>query len=52
MHDMSKSEQIHVRLEAKDKETIEKAAKAERRSVSDFMVVAALEKAKKIRSGK
>jgi len=42
---MSKTEQIHVRVTPSDKAAIKEAADLERRSISDYLVIAALEKA-------
>jgi len=45
---MTRSEQIHIRLTEEERETIEIAAEKDRRTVSEFMVVAALKAAKKV----
>ena len=43
----TRTEQIHVRLTAQEREHIERAAQAERRTLSDYLVVSAIERAKK-----
>jgi uncharacterized protein (DUF1778 family) len=45
---MTKTTQFWFRLEPKDKRLIERAAKIERRSTSDFIRLAAIDKANEI----
>lgn len=45
---MAKKEHIHIRISEDDKKKIEKAASKERRTISEFMIFASLERVEKI----
>ena len=45
---MKRTEQIHIRVTAEEREKIEIAAEKDRRTLSEFLVVAALKAAKKV----
>lgn len=43
----NRTEHVHVRLTPQEREALEAAAKQERRTLSEYLVVAALERAKR-----